>query len=216
MLEGIEWGTYIKDIIGLLAIVDPLGAIPIFLSSTKDLSPKEQISTIRVAVITATCTLILFAWAGESLLGFFGISIESFRVAGGILLLFMGLSMLYAQTPVPKHGPDEAQDAAEREGMGAVPLGVPLLAGPGGIMLCIVTAHRVPGVTHIFLTLLVVIFVMFLAWGSLRLAQAFSKKIGKSEINIATRLMGLIIMALAVEFVVTGLQALFPGLVGGL
>ena len=122
MLEGIEWGLYVKDIIGLLAIVDPLGAIPIFLGSIKDLSPKEQISTIRVAVITATCTLVLFVLAGESLLGFFGISIESFRVAGGILLLLMGLSMLYAQTPVPKHGPAEAHDVTEREGMGAVPL----------------------------------------------------------------------------------------------
>lgn len=209
-----DWQGYIRGLIGLIAIVNPVGAIPVFVSSTHSHSRPEQIRTARIAAITVALTLIAAAWVGEILLTVFGIGIPAFRVGGGILLLTMAISMLHARVAAAKHGPDEALDAMERDAVGVVPLGIPLLSGPGSIALVIIESNRVPGFEHMMILSASILVVALIVWIALRLATAIQKRLGRTEINIFTRLMGLILAAIAVEFIARGLSDLFPSLRG--
>ena len=141
-----DWYGIIKTTIGILAIVNPLGAVGTFLSATENLPAAARRKTADTAAVTVTVTLLVAAWVGETILHFFGISIPAFRVGGGILVLSMAISMLHARPSPAKQVPEEAADAVERQAVGVVPLGIPLMSGPGAIALVIVESHRAPTV----------------------------------------------------------------------
>jgi multiple antibiotic resistance protein len=155
--------------------------------------------------------------AGESLLAFFGISVASLRVAGGLLVLGMAWSMLQAKMSPAKQTPEEAREAqraqegAERPNIGVVPLGMPLLAGPGSISVMIIAAGRTDSVAGHAAVLGATLVVAALAWGILLAAGPIAKGLGRTGMNIATRFMGLILAAIAVEFITSGLGEIFPG-----
>ncbi|MBF0237998.1 MAG: YchE family NAAT transporter [SAR324 cluster bacterium] len=207
-----EWNDYLKFGIGLFAIVDPVGVVPIFINMTSHYTRTQREKTAWLAALTVCGLLIGALIMGEALLNFFGITIASFRVAGGILILLIALSMVQARISPVKQTQEEATDAEEREAIAIVPLGTPLLAGPGAISTVIIYAHRDQTVQH-HLMLAGIIFIIGLStWASFKVAEPISRLLGKTGINIVLRLMGLVMAAIGVEFIANGLKELFPRL----
>lgn len=205
---------YLKFFVALLAIVNPVGTIPIFINMTanQDIATRNKNGTIASVSMGAILLVVLFS--GETILRFFGISEGSFRVGGGILILLMAISMLNAKMSNVKQTKEEEIDSADRDSVAVVPLGTPLLAGPGAISTVILYAQRDTSTAHyLYLFGAILLLVCFTAL-LFRLAPAISKLIGKTGINIVTRLMGLIMAAMGVEFIANGLKHLFPILVG--
>ncbi len=205
-----------KAAISLFAIVDPIGSIPLFLSATHGWTALRRAAAARVAALTVFLVLGVSAFLGEAILRFFGISLASFSVAGGILLLVLAVSMMQARYAPMRQTDDEAQEATEKGSVGVVPLGVPLLAGPGAISQVIVFSHGLgaDGLLHQALLLGPIALVALSAWLVFRAAMPLSARLGATGIHIVTRLMGLIIAAISVEMIARGAGVLFPGLMG--
>jgi multiple antibiotic resistance protein len=207
--------------VSLFSIVNPFSAIPAFVGLTVDLPVRERNRVTRQASVAVFIILTVSYLAGESLLGFFGISVASLRVAGGMLVLGMAWSMLQAKMSPAKQTPEEqleaeaAQEGAERPNIGVVPVGMPLLAGPGSISVMIIAAGRTDTMTGHVAVLGAAAVVAFLAFLILLAAGPIAKGLGKTGMNIATRFMGLILAAIAVEFITSGLGEIFPGWTAG-
>lgn len=210
----IDWTEYVKFFTALLAIVNPIGAVPLFLSLTTNHSASER---NRIGLVAATTVFLVLGTSllmGEAILHFFGITIASFRVGGGILILLIAISMMHARLSETKHTAEEAHDAAEKDSIAVVPIGLPLLAGPGAISTIILFAHRGTTVAHYMIGTAVILLLALSIWTSFRMAPGIGHMLGKTGINIITRIMGLIIAALGVEFITNGLKQLLPGLAG--
>jgi multiple antibiotic resistance protein len=208
----LDWTEYIKIFTTLLVIVDPLAIIPIFVSLTKDSTDYNRrhiakITSISVAVILTVATLI-----GKPLLNFFGVSIASFKVGGGILLLLMAIAMMQAKHVEGKQTPEEAEEAEEKESIAVVPIAMPLLAGPGAISTVIIYSDASSEPLHIIFIIVTILLVAILTWVFLNIAIPVSRMLGKTGINIMVRLMGLVLAAIAAEFITGGLLLLLPGL----
>ena len=208
----IDWSEYAKFFIGLLAIVNPIGIVPVFMGLTRHLSAPERSTVGLRAAITVGMVLVVALLMGEALLSFFGISLDSFRDAGGILILLMAIIMLHVGISPAKQTSEEAQDAEEKESIAVVPLGMPLLAGPGAISTIIIYSHRGDDVAHYALLFSIAVVLALLTWLALRAAPAIADRLGRTGLNIVTRIMGLILAAIGVEFMANGLRQLFPGL----
>jgi len=206
---------YLNILITLLAIVDPLGAIPIFISLTYNQSLTYQRRTIWITMLAVFIILAGSALFGEKLIQIFGISVASFRVAGGILVLMVGITMLHAQQSKSSHKPEEAEEAAEKDNIAVVPLAIPLLSGPGAISSMILYAQRSPVVSYHRGMLIAISILVALATGlTLYLSRPIHVALGKTGMNIAMRLMGLLLAAAGVQFMANGLLQLFPVLAG--
>lgn len=202
----------VKTFLSLLALVNPLGALPFFISFTTQDSPGERQRIARVASLAVTLVICLAALIGERFIAFFGVSVEAFEVGGGIIMILMAVSMLNAQVGGSKHTPEESIEAEVKQSIAVVPLAVPLLAGPGTISTVIVYAGKVT-IWWQYLGLIVCgLAIGLLTFIALSLADPISRVLGRTGINIVTRLMGLMLAALAVEFIVGGLGDMLPGL----
>lgn len=209
----VDWNQLFRTFAGLLAILNPIGAVPIFLGLTLGHGPSQRRRTARYAALAVAVVLIAAVWAGEGLLGFFGVRIASFRVGGGILILLMAIAMLQARTSPSKQTQEEAEEAGTRDSVGVVPIGVPLLAGPGAISLVIVDAQQAAAGERVLLSATILV-AAAIAWAALLAADPIGRVLGRTGINIFTRLMGLLLAAVAVEYIATGLLELFPALAG--
>ena len=207
MLEVTE---YLKIFIALLAAVDPLGAMPIIASMTShEYAPNLRVMA-RTVALSVTTVLLVALFIGEEVLRFFGISISSFRVGGGILLLLMSLSMLHGKISETVRNRDEILEEENGRTMAVVPLSIPLLAGPGAISTVILYAQRSADINHYIAMSIDIISVAMILWCVLRATPWLTRRLSRSSINVVIRLMGLILIALAVEFIAAGLKGLFP------
>lgn len=206
-----DWAYLLKIGVALFAIVNPIGGLTVFVTSTEGWHDSDRLRIARTIAITVFTVLTLAVFVGDTLLGFFGIGIPSFQVGGGILLLLMAVSMLQARHGFVRQNPEE-EAVAQQEGMAVVPLSVPLLAGPGAISSMIIAAEQSGSLWGHVLLVIPVAAVTLLVWGIFSLATPIAQRLGTIGINIVTRLMGLILAAMAVEFIARGLGALFPGL----
>ncbi len=205
---------YMKFFIGLLAIVNPVGSIPIFLDACRDMDDRERNATGHRVFVTVLSVLLVVLVSGEFVLRFFGITINAFRVAGGILLFIMALSMLHARVSSTKQTREEAQDLETRDSVGIVPLGIPLLAGPGAISTVILYSQQYQDAVDTVILGTIIVLVALTVWLCLRVSPWIRGMMGQTGINIITRIMGLIMAAIGVEIIATGLKGLFPALVG--
>ena len=210
-----EYAYYAKALVGILVIVNPMGAIPIFLSlcEGRPLPQCRQIaktSSIAVAVI-----LLVAAWGGELILDLFGIGIPAFRTGGGLLILLMAIAMLHARQSQARQTPAEQQEATLRENIAIVPLAIPLMAGPGAISLVIVDAHQLSDWIGRSVLSGGILLVAGLVWICLRLAAPIGKQLGITGLNLSTRIMGLLLTAIGIQMIANGLTQLLPGLAGG-
>lgn len=201
-----------KAFISVLVIINPLGAIPIYISLSMRHAPEDKLKIVRTASIAVGIILLISALIGEYLLRLFGISIASFRVAGGILVLLLAISMMNAQTAPARQTKEEQQEAFSKENIAVVPLALPLLAGPGAISTMIIAANNVNRWYDFAGLALVSVVVAVIIWGALKLAEPISQFLGRTGINIATRIMGLLLAAISIEFITDGIRVLLPGL----
>jgi multiple antibiotic resistance protein len=199
-----------KMFLSLLALVNPLGAVPFFISFTTNQTDRERHSIARVASLSVMLVIGFTALVGERFIGFFGISVEAFQVGGGIIMLLMAISMINGQVGGSKHTAEESVEAEAKQSIAVVPLAIPLLTGPGTISTVIVYADRV----HVWWQVVALsacgVAIGLLTYLALLLADPISRVLGRTGINIATRLMGLLLAALAVELMVGGLVELVP------
>ena len=205
-----------KPLITLLAIVNPLAIVPFFLHYTQDFSREQRIKTIWISSFSAFAVIATSALAGLKILEFFSISLASFQVGGGMLLLISSLNMLNAQPAESKPASHELEDGVAKAAMGAsiavVPLTIPLLTGPATMSTVVIYADRAKTFWQLA-TLVGYGAVIALATAlSFALAGPIARVLGKTGINVMTRLMGLILAALAVEVMSDGLVKLFPAL----
>lgn len=205
-----------KPLVTLLAIVNPLAIVPFFIHYTQGFTREQRLRTIWISSCSAFAVIAISALLGLQILAFFGISLASFQVGGGMLLLTSALSMLNAQPAEAKSNVDEMQDAHERSAARAsiavVPLTIPLLTGPATMSTVVIYADKAKNLLQLG-TLVGYGVVIALATAlCFSLAQPIARVLGKTGINVMTRLMGLILAALAVEVMSDGLVKLFPAL----
>jgi multiple antibiotic resistance protein len=191
-------------------VLDPFLAVPIYISVTAGQRPRERLRLVNVVTLTVFAVLASAALFGERLLRLMGASLPAFQVGGGLVLLLMALSMLNAQVGQMRQTRAEAEELESRQS-GVVPLAVPLLAGPGAIGTTIIAAQS-GGVAHGAMLVLCVALVCVLLFAVLRLAQPIGARMGTTGLNIATRLLGLLLAAIAIQTMAEGLKVLFPGL----
>lgn len=208
----LAFNDYVKTFIALLVIVNPVGTIPLFVAMCGGESALEQRRIANRASIAVAIVLIVSALLGQMLLDFFGITIASFKVGGGILILLMAISMMQAMPMRTRQTPEEAEEAAEKDSVAVVPLAIPLLAGPGAISTTIIYATERNGISHLVVIVVCCLAVALITWLALRIATPMTNLLGKTGINIAVRIMGLLLAAVAVEIFVSGLTTLLPGL----
>jgi len=206
----LEYTEYTKMLISLIAIVNPVGAVPIFISLTSELDISRRRTISNVVVYSVFVILLLSLFVGEWILIFFGITISSFRVAGGLLILLMAIAMMHAKTSDVKHTAVEAEEGEKKESIAVVPLATPLLAGPGAISTVILYAHKGMGLWHYLTVGLVILATSLLLFIVFKFVPYISKHISQTGINVFTRIMGLILAAIAIEFMASGIKGLFP------
>ena len=203
---------YIKIFTALLVVVNPIGAVPLFVTMVSNQSQQERRSIARLTAFSVAIVLVAACIFGESLLEFFGVSMASFRVGGGILVMLIAIAMFHAQLSWSKATPEETREAEQKTDVAVVPLAIPLLSGPGAISTAIIFANQSSAWAHKGLLVITCVMVSATVWISLRMAIPIGAWLGKTGINIVTRLMSLILAAVAVEIVVGGLGQLLPGL----
>ncbi|GAB3185769.1 MarC family protein [Hydrogenophaga aquatica] len=204
----------LKPLVTLLAIVNPLAIVPFFIHYTQGFSDKQKRRTVMIAAFSAFSVIAASALLGLQILEFFSISLASFQVGGGMLLLTSALAMLNAQPAEAKTTQDEVDDASSRASIAVVPLTIPLLTGPATMSTVVIYADRAQtfwqhaALVGYGLVIALATVVCF------TLAEPIERVLGKTGINVMTRLMGLILAALSVEVMANGLVKLFPALAG--
>ena len=207
----------LKPLIALLAIVNPIGVVPFFIHFTQGLDAAQRRHTIRVSSFTAFCVISISALAGLQVIEFFGISLASFQVGGGTLLLISALQMLNAQPAESRRG-DESEVAQKIDAgasIAVVPLTIPLLTGPATISTMVIYADQTRHWTQLAALVGYGVVVGVATFVSFSAAGRIARLLGQTGINVMTRLMGLILAALAVEIMAEGLTKLFPVLATG-
>jgi multiple antibiotic resistance protein len=206
----LELPEYVKLVAGLVAIVNPIGKIPTFISLTENHTREEQHRVSLIAAVSVLIILLIFLVAGEVILKFFGIGVHSFSVAGGVLIFLLALSMMFPGKATVTPAPDGDDELHVKHSIGVVPLATPMMAGPGAITTVVVYAHLHDSIHHYLMIGTSIVVVSFLTWVILRMAPTIAEKIGPMGMTIVSRVMGLIMGAIAVEFIANGLRGLFP------
>jgi multiple antibiotic resistance protein len=186
-------------------LVDPFTVIPLFVAVTADSSESERRQVARRAVWTCAIVLCSFALAGSLIFKMFGITLPAFKIAGGIILMGIGLDMLQARPSGTKVTPEETQEGASKADASIIPLGMPMLAGPGAISTVMVLVGEAHGVWQHGVIYAAILLVSFVSYLILAGANRVRRHLGDTGIRIMTRLMGLLLVALAVQFIANGL-----------
>jgi multiple antibiotic resistance protein len=210
-----EWLSFsLLSLSAIFFVVDPMGAIPVFIAMTRGDPPQKRRQMARRASVATFFILSTFAVAGTVIFKVFGITLGAFKVAGGVLLLLTSIEMLRAQPQRTRVTPEETQEGVEKEDVAIFPLAIPLLAGPGSIATVTALMGRagrklfaVPVIASIAVTC-VASYLMLVA------ADRIARFLGVTGLSVMNRVIGLIIGALAVQFMFDGVRDTFPGLAG--
>ena len=197
----IEWTFIIKTTIALIAIVDPIGCLPLFLSLTGQHKKINKKNVVKMTAITVFIILVTSLFLGDKILNMFGITMPSFQICGGILLLIMAISMMLGRHQIIESGQNGKSD---KELIAFVPLSIPLLAGPGAMSNMIIAAHQAPNFINQSFLILPCLAVSLLIWLTLSFAENISNVIGAIGTKIITRVMGLLLGSMAIEFITRG------------
>jgi len=208
-----DFPIFFKFFIGLFALVNPVGIIPVFISLTSYQTAVVRNKTNLTASLSVAIILLTSLFLGDFILQLFGISIDSFRIAGGILVVTIAMSMISGKLGEDKQNKQEKSETAVRESLGVVPLALPLMAGPGAISSTIVWGTRYHSFSYLIGFSISIALFAACCWGIFRISPWLVRMLGQTGINVVTRIMGLLLMALGIEFIVTGIKSIFPGLV---
>lgn len=189
--------------ISLFTMVNPVGVVPPYLAMTTGMAAAESRRVAVRAILTATAILLLFALAGQLVFAFFGISVDALRVVGGIIFLFLGYGMLMGNPPRERQSFETADEYAKD--ISITPLGIPIVCGPGAIATAILLTTSDPSPSHYAITLAVIAVIMGLSLVAMLTGRHIMAFFGENGAIVLMRIMGLIIMAIAIEFLIAGL-----------
>ena len=198
----------------LFTLINPIGISPILIIMTERFSKKEKINIAQKGSLTAFITLILFSLLGSVIFNFFGITIEAFQIMGGILFFRNGLRMLDSKIGRSRTTPAEQEESEESDDIAVSPIGIPLIAGPGAITAAMLLSSQTPQLYSYFTLIFSIFFVLSLVYLILRNGDMILKLLGTTGIRIIQRLMGLILMVIAVQFVINGVISIYNPLMG--
>jgi multiple antibiotic resistance protein len=209
---ALDWGMGLSFFVTLFSVLNPVHAVPLYLAMVGTPTPETNRRVATVASLTVLIALMVALLAGERLLAFFGITTFAFQVGGGVLILMMALSMLQGQVSPSKSTPEEAEEAAHWNSIAVVPLGIPILAGAGSLSTVIVFAHHARGWDQWLTLVLGIVVNAVLTYAFLAMSTRLYQWLGQTGVNVVSRLMGMILVAMAVQFMANGLGGLFPAL----
>jgi multiple antibiotic resistance protein len=193
----------------LFSVANPLAAIPVFLSLTSRFSDEERVRTAKKASIYMFSLLIVFLLIGTYVLNFFGISLPGVRIAGGLIIMRSGYAMLNPEDPGKKLTEEGKAAAMEKEDVSFSPLALPILSGPGSLAVVIGFASQASSPAEYLIHALSILLVVVISYLLLRLAPISKKYIGYTGLNVMTRLMGFIVLAISVQFILSGISQYF-------
>lgn len=189
----------------VLFIVDPIAVVPTYLVITQGQSPAQRRVTARRACVAAAMILVVFALAGSRIFGLFGITMPAFRIAGGLILWLVAMDMLHGNRST-QEGAAEISEGQAKDDVAVTPLAMPMLAGPGAISTVMVLSGQARSTGQTIIVYTSIALTLFISWITLRLAERLVKRMGQTGIRVMTRIMGLLLAAIAVQFVITGVR----------
>lgn len=199
----------------LLVVIDPFGLTPMFSALTRGREPAERRRTAVKAVSIAALILTLFAFTGSLLFDYLGIGMPAFRIAGGMLLFLIAVDMLFVRhSGLTSTTLRERSEAARRDEVAVFPLAIPLIAGPGALTTVMLLTRDLP-LVQVLVVLVLTLTVLAITLGMFLAAGQVERLLGETGINVITRLLGILLAALAVQFALDGLRESLPGLAGG-
>lgn len=203
----IQFSFLAKTFLTLFVVIDPIGLVPLFITLTLDRTAEEQVQIARRAVLFSAAILLAFSLSGAFLLRYLDISMEAFQVTAGILLFKIGIDMVFAHRE--RETKEEEQEAQSRDDISAFPLAIPLIAGPGTLASLLILQNE--GESYAFGTAIVIsvtAIVLLIAYGLLVLAKYLAQQLGQTGVNVVTRVLGVLLSALAVQYIADGSIAL--------
>ena len=200
----------------LFFIIDPVGNVPLFLAITRQNNFNERKQIVKKASFACSLILIFFLLTGNLILELFHITIAAFKIAGGIIIFIISIQMLFVFKPGQKTSPLEEEEAREKEDVSIFPLAIPFLSGPGAIATVILLRSNCQNLIHYLVIFGVIVIVSILTYFILKESQYLMKFLGQTGINILTRLMGLILSVIAVQFAIDGIKMVLPDLLQGI
>jgi len=206
----------LRSLSSLVIIINPLSATLVFVSLTAPLDPAAREQVAKESCRYGGGILLTFALLGGIILQLFGITIEAFRIGGGILLFIIGMEMVYVCTSRAKLTATEKYESMDADDISVTPLAITLIAGPGAITTTIVLMNEaVPSLFQTTFILVSILIVILITYGMMIRSESIVRRIGQKEFRAINRLMGMLLIAIAVQFVIAGLTAAFPVLAGG-
>jgi multiple antibiotic resistance protein len=204
----------LKAFVTLFVVIDPLGVAPMFVGLTGDLSTSDKRNTLGRALLVAFGVTLFFLLAGRLLLSYLGVTVYAFAISGGILLFIAALPMLFGHRPALQ-APERNEQGTIGEDIAIFPLAIPLLSGPGTITTVLLLSNQaVPYVSRMVMLVAIIALVYLIAWGVLHGAERTIARIGEGKVRILTRVLGIVLAALAVQYVLTGLTGYYETLTG--
>lgn len=204
-----EWLAVFFTTFGFIfALIDPLGYVPLFLAMTATDSKERRQRMLRRACTTAFLVLLIFIVLGHSILAFFHISIPALQISGGLILLFIGfemLNLLHSKEPLT---PSEENEASQKDDISIVPLAIPMLSGPASIVAVVVLTAKSSAVANYLVVIVSVFLTLLITYFVLSASERIMKVVGLTGVNAASRIMGLLLSAMAVQFVIDGFLAI--------
>lgn len=205
-------GLIIAILASLISVVNPLGAVPVFLSLTPDYTRVERNKTALLTSIYFTLILTAFFWGGTYILGFFGISIYALRIAGGIVIMMSGFALLQGKFAKNRVTPKVREEAMEKDDISFTPMAMPMLSGPGSISLLIGFYSEFPDMMQRLTISGSILLMGVIIYFVLRMSPLLFKLLGVGGLKAISRIMGFIVIAISIEYIISGVVALVASL----
>ena len=195
---------FLNTFIALLVIVDPFALLPVYISLTDRFTKEEQKKTIYKSMIASAALLFIFSITGLGFFKLFGITLPAFQIAGGVLLMYIGIDQLNLKRE--RMDEEEQAESQDKEDISIFPLAMPLMAGPGAISTVVLMTTKITTAIEYSLLFIAIILVMFVCYLTLSASSILMKILGKTGLNLVSKLMGIIICAIAIQFVINGIE----------
>ena len=205
-MENFDLSFVLLSFSSLFTLLNPIGTAPIVLSLTESLNPEEYNKVIKKSIVVACLILLLFAMMGNIIFTFYGITVYAFKIAGGILFLRIGINMLEAKVSRTKSTPKESEAASENDAIALTPNGIPLIAGPGAITSVMILAAQANSFDQKVIFYLNIVITLFITFMILKLGKKLTRKLGTAGLRVIERIMGMIHMVVAIQFIIDGLN----------
>lgn len=199
---------FIISFTSLFALVNPIGFSPMFISLVDNMNHQEKKQIAAKGVFTAGLTLTIFLFIGELIFQFFGITIEAFKIAGGILFMRSSFNLIEVKKSRTRTTPAEEENTLNKDDIAYTPIGIPLIAGPGAITSIMVLSTSNPNIAYKICLFLVILLTMLITLLILRMSSKITQKIGTSGLRIIQRMMGIILLTISVQFIIDGIKSI--------